>query len=60
MSPTHKSMLVQLLSRETTLAVEEIQERTVPVANTIYVPPQGHDVIFEGNAFVLRKPQNHA
>lgn len=60
MSPTHKSMLVQLLSRETTLAVEEVQDRTVPVANTIYVPPQGHDVIFDGDAFLLRKPQSHA
>ena len=60
MSPTHKSMLVQLLSRETTLAVEEIQERTVPQPNTIYIPPPGHDVVFEGGAFVLRKPMGHS
>ena len=60
MSPTHKSMLVQLLSRETTLAVEEIQSRTVPQANTIYIPPPGHDVIFEGGAFVLRRPMGHS
>ncbi|WP_428925673.1 chemotaxis protein CheB [Marinibacterium sp. SX1] len=59
MSPTHKSMLVQLLSRETSLAVEEIQNPTLPQANTIYIPPPGHDVVFENGSFVLRKPLGH-
>ncbi|WP_339107047.1 chemotaxis protein CheB [Thioclava sp. GXIMD4216] len=59
MSPSHKSMLVQLLARETSLAVVEIEERVVPAANTIHIPPPGHDVVLEDGEFVLRNPEGH-
>ena len=60
MSPSHKSMLVQLLSRETSLAVEELEERTTPVPNTIYVPPSGADVVYEKGELIPETPQGHA
>ncbi|CUH81668.1 chemotaxis protein CheB [Tropicibacter naphthalenivorans] len=59
MSPTHKSMLVQLLSRETKLRVEELEQRTFPEPNVIYVPPPGYDVICAEGAFLLREPAGH-
>lgn len=59
MSPSHKSMLVQLLSRETKLIVEELETATVPEPNVIYIPPPGNDVIFRDDAFQLREPAGH-
>ncbi len=59
MSPSHKSMLVPLLSRETRLKVEEIEEETVPRAGTIYVPPPGRDTVLENGTLLLREPVGH-
>ncbi len=59
MSPSHKSMLVDLLSRETPLHVEELQQRTVPKPNIIYIPPPAKDVIFNDGALELRNPSEH-
>ena len=59
MSPSHKSMLVQLLSRETTLAVRELDGPTAPQPGTIYVPPPGFDVIAIDGMFDLREPEGH-
>lgn len=59
MSPSHKSMLVPLLSRETRLKVEEVEAETVPSPGTIYVPPPGRDVVLENGTLVLREPVGH-
>tara|TARA_R100000322_G_scaffold94439_9_gene59171 strand:+ start:769 stop:3981 length:3213 start_codon:yes stop_codon:yes gene_type:complete len=59
MSPSHKSMLVPLLSRETRLKVEEIEEETVPRAGTIYVPPPGRDTVLEDGLLRLKEPTGH-
>ncbi|WP_192964239.1 chemotaxis protein CheB [Phycobacter azelaicus] len=59
MSPSHKSMLVDLLSRETSLHVEELQQRTVPKPNIIYIPPPAKDVIFNDGGLELRNPSDH-
>lgn len=56
MSPTHKSLLVDLLARETNLSVFEIHDRTIPAANTIYIPPPGHDAVVENGAILLKGP----
>lgn len=59
MSPSHKSMLVQLLSRETKLEVEELENRTVPKPNVVYIPQPGYDVVYADNEFQLREPSGH-
>ncbi|WP_425049773.1 chemotaxis protein CheB [Psychromarinibacter sp. S121] len=59
MSPSHKSMLVQLLARETSLAVAEIEDGTEPVEGTIYIPPSGSDVIYVDGHLQLATPMGH-
>lgn len=59
MSPSHKSMLVQLLARETSLEVRELEGPTAPRPGTIYVPPPGSDVIAADGVFDLRPPEGH-
>ena len=39
LSPTHRSMMVQLLGRETAMAVLEVEDGVLPQADTIYVTP---------------------
>lgn len=56
MAPSHKSMLVQLLSRETSLGVEQLARDTVPEKDTVYVPPPGKDVVFQDGMMQLREP----
>ncbi len=56
MAPSHKSMLVQLLSRETSLRVEQLETDTRPQADTVYVPPPGQDVIYKDDTMQLREP----
>ena len=52
-SPTYRSMLVQLLARETVLDVVEVVDGTIPLPNTIYVTPATHNVVLRGNALRL-------
>ena len=59
MSPSHKSMLVQLLARETLLAVAEIEDGVEPVEGTIYIPPPGNDVIYVDGHLKLAEPLGH-
>jgi two-component system CheB/CheR fusion protein len=53
LSPTHKSMLVQLLGRETPMAVVEIQDNMVPEPDVIYVAPASRNTIFQEGCFKL-------
>ncbi|MFY0635277.1 MAG: PAS domain-containing protein [Vannielia sp.] len=59
MSPSHESMLVKLLSRETALEVKEITEPTEPATDTIYIPPPGSDVSFQNGKLEVLAPQGH-
>lgn len=56
LSPTHKSMMVELLSRETSFDVLEIKNGLLPKANTIYITPPDRDVFLQNGLFELRKP----
>ncbi len=56
MAPSHKSMLVLLLSRETSLGVEQLTRETKPRNDVVYVPPPGQDVIFKDGLLQLREP----
>lgn len=53
LSPTHRSMLVELLARETSFRVVEIADGLVPEADCVYVTPATCHVRFVGGAFRL-------
>ena len=53
LSPTHRSMMVQLLGRETAMAVLEIEDGAIPQPDTIYVTPPSHNVILTDGHFSL-------
>ena len=56
MSPHHRSMMVDLLSRETKLSVYEVKHDTSPNPDTIYVAPPNSDVSIKDGKLHLRKP----
>ncbi|OAN54138.1 hypothetical protein A6A04_12930 [Paramagnetospirillum marisnigri] len=56
LSPAYRSMMVQLLARETKLPVEEIKDGTVLAANTIYITPPNKDVRVKNLTLGLREP----
>ncbi|MFA7382461.1 MAG: EAL domain-containing protein [Desulfurivibrionaceae bacterium] len=55
LSPTHRSMMVQLLGRETAMAVQEAEHGIQPEPNTIYVAPASHNLMLKDGCFVLIK-----
>jgi two-component system, chemotaxis family, CheB/CheR fusion protein len=58
MSPDHRSLMVELLARETSLKVEEAANNQMPKANTIYVVPPNSDVTVAGGRLRISKPTN--
>ncbi|MBI3444497.1 MAG: hypothetical protein HY055_03855, partial [Magnetospirillum sp.] len=56
LSPQYRSMMVQLLGRETKLPVEEIKDGQVLAANTIYITPPNKDVRVKNCTLWLREP----
>lgn len=60
LSPTHRSMMVQLLSRETAMAVQEIAHNTCPEPDTIYITPPGTNVVLHDGHFVLQDAPREA
>ncbi|MEM8554099.1 MAG: chemotaxis protein CheB [Pseudomonadota bacterium] len=59
MSPTHKSLLSSLISRETALPVVELSGVDQPQADTIYVPPPNKDVTYRNGQLILSEPTGH-
>lgn len=59
LSPKHKSMMVELLARETPFEVLEIVNGMSPKANTVYITPPDRDVYLEKKLFKLKKPAQH-
>jgi len=53
LSPTHRSMMVQLLGRETAMAVREVEDGIKPEADIVYVAPASRNVIIRDGYFVL-------
>lgn len=53
LSPTHRSMMAQLLGRETAMAVLEVEDGVHPEPNTIYVAPATSNVILKDGCLVL-------
>lgn len=56
LSPTYRSMLAQLLGRETSMAVVEIENGMVPEANCIYTTPPNRNLELRDNRFRLIEP----
>ncbi len=54
LAPQHRSMMVELIARQTKLPVLEIKTRLRLKPNTIYITPPNKDVAVEGRALVLR------
>jgi two-component system CheB/CheR fusion protein len=55
LSPTYRSMLVQLLSRETAMAVKEIEDGCSPEPDTIFITPASSNVTIRDGCFRLVK-----
>lgn len=56
-SPSHKSMLVQLLSKGTSMQVKEAEHGEAIAANTLYITPPDKDITVANGAILLSKPQ---
>ena len=59
MSPDHRSLMVELLARETQLNVLEASNNVMPKADTIYVAPPNSDVTVVKGKLRLSKPTNN-
>jgi two-component system, chemotaxis family, CheB/CheR fusion protein len=55
LSPTHRSMMVQLLGRATAMSVQEIADGMIPEPDTIYVTPPSINMILRNGRFVLQE-----
>ncbi|WP_247236703.1 PAS domain S-box protein [Telluribacter sp. SYSU D00476] len=58
LSPTHKSMLVQLLSKETRLGVTEAKHNAPIQKSCIYITPPDTEITIVQGRFNLTKPQS--
>ena len=56
LSPNHKSMMADILGRETELEVVALEDRTVPKAGVMYVVPANYNAIIRNNELLLRTP----
>lgn len=57
LSPSHSSLLRDLLRPTTELRVSDVEDRLVPEADTIYITPPNHDVEYRGGCLRLIKPK---
>jgi len=56
MAPQYRSMLVQLLSRETNLRIKEIENGTLLQTNTVHICPPNKDLRLQHGRLLLREP----
>ena len=56
MSPSHRSMMADILSRETRLPVREIIDAEQPRPDVIYIIPPGKNLSFKNRRFILSTP----
>ena len=60
LSPTHKSMLVQLLSRNSKLMVKEAEDQAAIEPNIAYITPPDTEIWVSEGRILHRKPENPA
>lgn len=58
MSPHHKSLMTELVARQTSLVVRDVVDGTVPEPNVIYVTPPKTDVVYEDGKLNLVDPSH--
>lgn len=56
MAPQYRSMLVQLLSRETSLPIKEIEHGSPVEPNTVHICPPNKDVRLSDGRLMLKEP----
>ncbi|MCF2872088.1 PAS domain-containing protein [Octadecabacter sp. G9-8] len=56
MSPHHKSLLKELVGRQTSLIVKDVEDGVRPEANVIYITPPKADIILEDGLLRLKPP----
>ncbi len=56
LSPTHRSMMVPLLARETSMMVKDVEDGEVPLPNVIYVTPANWNIILKDGVMRLLVP----
>ncbi|MCB1985352.1 MAG: EAL domain-containing protein [Burkholderiales bacterium] len=57
-SPSHISMLINLLAPLTPLQVKNLKKKQKPEPGFIYITPPNHDVILDKGQLMLTKPQH--
>ncbi|WP_296420158.1 chemotaxis protein CheB [Pseudooctadecabacter sp.] len=58
MSPHHKSLMTELVGRQTELRVEDVADGTTPEANVIYITPPKTDVVIHEGKLRLQDPSD--
>lgn len=58
MSPHHKSLMTELVARQTSLSVRDVVDGLAPEPNVIYVTPPKTDVVYEGGNLNLVDPSH--
>lgn len=58
LSPTHKSMLVQLLGKNSKLNVQEAKHHAIIETSQVYIAPPDADITVSNEKIILTKPQN--
>src|SRR3954451_11236759 len=56
MSPPHRSLMAEILSRETRLLVQELTDGELPKPDVIYIIPPGYNLVFKADRFLLSTP----
>lgn len=56
LSPTYRSMMSQLLGRETTMPVRDIEDGMLPEANMVYITPPNRNLTLKEGRFRLVEP----
>ncbi|MBK7664059.1 MAG: PAS domain S-box protein [Sterolibacteriaceae bacterium] len=56
LSPTYRSMLAQLIGRETAMTVKEVEHGETLVGNTVYIAPANHNVVVRKGKLDLLPP----
>ncbi|WP_435237204.1 EAL domain-containing protein [Psychromonas sp. PT13] len=61
LSPKHNTMLVELLSRESTLKIKEVEDKEVLESDVFYITPPNKNVeINEYDQIILSAPEKHS
>lgn len=56
LSPTHRSMMVPLLARETSMMVKDAEDGEIPLSNVIYVTPANWNIVLKDGVMRLLVP----